>query len=716
MEENKQDLTEILDERKSEVDSENNEKAISENVNVDMSANSENTHSVEGSNDDLIAERTDYDSFNSEENEKDSKKIGHSDKYGAEDIQVLEGLEPVRKRPGMYIGSTDEHGLHHLVTEVVDNSIDEALAGYCTQIDVIINFDGSCSVIDNGRGIPTGIIPKEGKSAVEVVLTKLHAGGKFGGEGYKISGGLHGVGVSCVNALSKYMRADVYQNGQHYKIEFSRGKVITPLQVVGATSRRGTTITFLPDDEIFETTVFNFDTMKNRFREIAFLNKGLVISLEDKREGQERKETFEFKGGIVEFVDYLNKNRETLLSAPVYFNKFNRNAKGELDNEVEVCFQFNEGYSEVINAYANNINTEEGGTHLDGFKSGLTKVINDYALANKIIKDTEKLSGEDCREGITAVISVKLRNPQFEGQTKTKLGNSEMRNIVYKAMIEEFGDYLDRHPTEAKNLILKSITAQRAREAARNAREFTRRKSVLENTTLPGKLADCSEKNRKFCEIYIVEGDSAGGTAKSGRDRRFQAILPLRGKILNVEKARLNKILENNEIKSMITAFGCGIGDEFNEDKLRYDKIICMTDADVDGAHIRILLLTFFFRYMRPLIEHGHVYAAKPPLYKVTRNKEDFYFYSDEELNQWYQSNSRKGCAQQRYKGLGEMNAEQLWETTMDPEKRILIQLTMEDAIEAEKYFNDLMGEDSELRRKFIEENASLVNMEDIDA
>ena len=655
-------------------------------------------------------------SLNGEDIEKDSKEIGKSEKYDAGDIQVLEGLEPVRKRPGMYIGSTDEHGLHHLVTEVVDNSIDEALAGYCTQIDVVINFDGSCSVIDNGRGIPTGIIPKEGKSAVEVVLTKLHAGGKFGGEGYKISGGLHGVGVSCVNALSKYMRADVYQNNQHYKIEFSRGKVITPLEVVGATTRRGTTITFLPDDEIFETTVFNFDTMKNRFREIAFLNKGLVISLEDKREGQERKEVFEFKGGIVEFVDYLNKNRETLLSAPVYFNKFNRNAKGELDNEVEVCFQFNEGYSEVINAYANNINTEEGGTHLDGFKSGLTKVINDYALANKIIKENEKLSGEDCREGITAVISVKLRNPQFEGQTKTKLGNSEMRNIVYKAMIEEFGDYLDRHPNEAKNLILKSITAQRAREAARNAREFTRRKSVLENTTLPGKLADCSEKNRKFCEIYIVEGDSAGGTAKTGRDRRFQAILPLRGKILNVEKARLNKILENNEIKSMITAFGCGIGDEFNEDKLRYDKIICMTDADVDGAHIRILLLTFFFRYMRPLIEHGHVYAAKPPLYKVTRNKEDYYFYSDEELEEWYQSNSRKGCAQQRYKGLGEMNAEQLWETTMDPERRILIQLTMEDAIEAEKYFNDLMGEDSELRRKFIEENANLVNMEDIDA
>ena len=636
--------------------------------------------------------------------------------YDANSIQILEGLEAVRKRPGMYIGSTDEHGLHHLVTEVVDNSIDEALAGYCTQIDVIINFDGSCSVVDNGRGIPTGIIPKEGKSAVEVVLTKLHAGGKFGGEGYKISGGLHGVGVSCVNALSKYMRADVYQNGQHYKIEFSRGKVIKPLEIVGATERRGTTITFLPDDEIFETTVFNFDTMKNRFREIAFLNKGLVISLEDKREGQERKEVFEFKGGIVEFVDYLNKNRETILSAPVYFNKFNRNDKGELDNEVEVCFQFNDGYSEVINAYANNINTEEGGTHLDGFKSGLTKVINDYALANKIIKENEKLSGEDCREGITAVISVKLRNPQFEGQTKTKLGNSEMRNIVYKAMVEEFGDYLENHPNEARALIMKSITAQRARDAARNARELTRRKSVLESTTLPGKLADCSEKNRKYCEIYIVEGDSAGGTAKTGRDRRFQAILPLRGKILNVEKARLNKILENNEIKSMITAFGCGIGSEFNEDKLRYDKIICMTDADVDGAHIRILLLTFFFRYMRPLIEHGHVYAAKPPLYKVTKGKEDFYFYSDEELNAWKAAGNDRGYPQQRYKGLGEMSADQLWETTMDPEHRILIQLTMEDAIEAEKYFNDLMGEDSELRRKFIEENANLVDMEDIDA
>ncbi len=645
----------------------------------------------------------------------EEQELSKSSKYDASDIQVLEGLEPVRKRPGMYIGSTDEHGLHHLVTEVVDNSIDEALAGYCTEINVVINFDGSCSVMDNGRGIPTGIIPKEGKSAVEVVLTKLHAGGKFGGEGYKISGGLHGVGVSCVNALSKYMKADVYQNGKHYKIEFSRGKALSPLEVVGSTTKRGTTITFLPDEEIFETTNFNYDTMKNRFREIAFLNKGLVITLEDKREGQERKDSFEFKGGIIEFVDFLNKNRETLLPEPVYFNKFNHNDKNEVENEIEVCFQFNEGYSEIINAYANNINTEEGGTHLDGFKAGLTKVINDYAIKNKIIKDTEKLSGEDCREGITAVISVKLRNPQFEGQTKTKLGNSEMRTIVYKSVVDEFGDYLEQHPVEAKNLILKSITAQRARDAARNARELTRRKSVLENTTLPGKLADCSEKDRRFCEIYIVEGDSAGGTAKTGRDRRFQAILPLRGKILNVEKARLNRILENNEIKSMITAFGCGIGSEFNEEKLRYDKIICMTDADVDGAHIRILLLTFFFRYMRPLIEHGHVYAAKPPLYKVTRNKKDiFYFYSDQELEDWYQANGRKGCDQQRYKGLGEMDADQLWETTMDPEHRILIQLTMEDAIEAEKYFNDLMGEDSELRRQFIEENATLVTDLDI--
>lgn len=644
----------------------------------------------------------------------EAQELSKSTKYDASDIQVLEGLEPVRKRPGMYIGSTDEHGLHHLVTEVVDNSIDEALAGYCTRIEVTINEDGSCSVADNGRGIPTGMIEKEGKSAVEVVLTKLHAGGKFGGEGYKISGGLHGVGVSCVNALSSRLVAEVYQNGLYHIIEFSRGKTITPLKIVGKTEKRGTIITFWPDDEIFETTVFNYDTMKNRFREIAFLNKGLVISLEDKRPGKERKEVFEFKGGIIEFVDFLNKNRETLLANPVYFNKFNRNENGEIENEIEVCFQFNDGYNEIINAYANNINTEEGGTHLEGFKNGLTKVINDYAVKNKIIKENEKLSGEDCREGITAVISVKLRNPQFEGQTKTKLGNSEMRTIVYKAMVDNFGDYLEEHPVEAKNLIMKSVNAQRARDAARNARELTRRKSVLENTTLPGKLADCTEKNAEHCEIYLVEGDSAGGTAKQGRDRRFQAILPLRGKILNVEKARLHKILENNEIKNMVTAFGAGIGSEFDASKLRYHKIISMTDADVDGAHIRILLLTFFFRYMKPLIENGYVYSAKPPLYKVARGKDEKYFYSDAELNEELETNGRKGVTIQRYKGLGEMNAEQLWETTMNPEKRTLIQITMEDAIEADKLFNQLMGEDPELRRSFIEENATLVTDLDV--
>ncbi len=641
-------------------------------------------------------------------------EIGKSVKYDAGDIQVLEGLEPVRKRPGMYIGSTDEHGLHHLVTEVVDNSIDEALAGYCTHIEVVINEDGSCSVSDNGRGIPTGIIPKEGKSAVEVVLTKLHAGGKFGGEGYKISGGLHGVGVSCVNALSTKLQADVFQNGNHYFIEFARGRALEPLKIIGSTDKRGTTITFWPDAEIFETIEFNYDIMKNRFREIAFLNKGLVISLEDRREGKQRKDVFEFKGGIIEFVDYLNKGRETVLSCPVYINKFNRNLAGEIENEVEVCFQFNDGYSETINAYANNINTEEGGTHLDGFKQALTKVINDYALKNRIIKETEKLSGEDCREGITAIISVKLKNPQFEGQTKTKLGNSEMRTIVYKAMQEAFGDYLEEHPAESKNLILKSISAQRAREAARNARDLTRRKGVLESTTLPGKLADCSEKDPSLCEIYLVEGDSAGGTAKQGRDRRFQAIMPLRGKILNVEKARLNKILENAEIKNMITAFGAGVGDDFKEEKLRYHKIISMTDADVDGSHIRILLLTFLFRFMRPLIEKGYVYSAKPPLYKLTRGKEEKYFYSDEELSEELEANGRKGVTIQRYKGLGEMNAEQLWDTTMNPENRVLIQITMADAVEADKMFNQLMGEDPELRREFIEQNATLVKDLDV--
>ncbi len=644
----------------------------------------------------------------------ESKELAQSTKYDANEIQVLEGLDPVRKRPGMYIGSTDAHGLHHLVTEVVDNSIDEALAGYCTEINVIINADGSLTVVDNGRGIPTGIIEKEGRSAVEVVLTKLHAGGKFGGQGYKISGGLHGVGVSCVNALSTKLTADVYQNGKHHFIEFSRGKAVAPLKVIGSTDKRGTTITFWPDPEIFETVEFNYDTLKNRFREIAFLNKGLVITLEDRREDREKSDRFEFKGGIIEFVEYLNTNKQTLLSCPVYFNKFNHNEKGEVVNEIEVCFQYNDSYNEIINSYANNINTEEGGTHLEGFKNALTKVINDYAVKNKLIKENEKLSGEDCREGITAVISVKLREPQFEGQTKTKLGNSEMRNIVYKAMQESFGDYLEEHPSEARELIMKSVTAQRARDAARNARELTRRKSVLENTTLPGKLADCTEKDSSVCEIYIVEGDSAGGSAKQGRDRRFQAILPLRGKILNVEKARLNRILENAEIRAMITAFGAGTGNDFDESKLRYNKIICMSDADVDGSHIRILLLTFFFRFMRPLIENGHVYAAQPPLYKVARGKEEYYFYSDDELNKWFEENGRKGTTLQRYKGLGEMNPEQLWETTMNPEHRILLKITMDDAIEADKLFNQLMGEDPELRREFIEENATLVKDLDV--
>ncbi|MDY2695811.1 MAG: DNA topoisomerase (ATP-hydrolyzing) subunit B [Eubacteriales bacterium] len=640
--------------------------------------------------------------------ESEELDLSKSEKYDQSDIQVLEGLEPVRKRPGMYIGSTDERGLHHLVTEVVDNSIDEALAGYCTQIDVTLNNDGSCTVADNGRGIPPGIIEKEGRSAVEVVLTKLHAGGKFGGSGYKISGGLHGVGVSCVNALSIWLKVDVYQNGYHYYVQFTRGRADAPLKKLEKSDRRGTVVTFKPDSEIFETTEFNYEIIKNRFREIAFLNKGIVITLEDKREGKEHKDRFEFKGGIIEFVEYLNENKNPIFPHPIYFNKISDKS------EVEVAFQYNDGYQEIVHAYANNINTTEGGTHLVGFKNALTKVINDYGVRNKIIKDSEKLSGEDCREGLTAVISVKLMNPQFEGQTKTKLGNSEMRYEVEKAMQECFGNYLEENPKEARELIMKSITAQRAREAARNARELTRRKGVLESTTLPGKLADCSEKDAEHCEIYIVEGDSAGGSAKMGRDRRFQAILPLRGKILNVEKARINHILENNEIKSMITAFGCGIKEEYDDTKLRYNKIVIMTDADVDGSHIRILLLTFFFRFMRPLIENGHVYIAQPPLYKLEKGKKEYYFYNDDELNEFYKQNGNGTGEIQRYKGLGEMDPEQLWDTTLNPEHRILLQVAMEDAVEADRVFNELMGEDVDLRRKFIEENATLVTDLDV--
>ena len=623
-------------------------------------------------------------------------------------IQVLEGLDPVRKRPGMYIGSTDERGLHHLVTEVVDNSIDEALAGYCDKIIVSIEKDGSCKVVDNGRGIPTGIIPKEGKSAVEVVLTKLHAGGKFGGSGYKISGGLHGVGVSCVNALSEWLEATVYQNGKIYKQIFNRGIAQRPLQEVGTTDRTGTTIQFYPDPEIFETLDFNYDTMKIRLRELAYLNRGLTIQLIDRREEPARDETFHYEGGIVQFVESLNKNKETVFPEVIYFDESYENG------EVEIAMQYDDSYSETIFAFANNINTEEGGTHLEGFKNSLTKIINDYGKNNNILKGDEKLSGDDVREGLTAVISVKLTNPQFEGQTKTKLGNSEMRTVVAKAMAEGLGSYLEEHPKEAKDLIMKGVLAQKAREAARNARDLARRKSALESTTLPGKLADCSDKDPSLCEIYLVEGDSAGGSAKMGRDRRFQAILPLRGKILNVEKARLHKVLENEEIKTMITAFGAGIKEDFDESKLRYNRIICMTDADVDGSHIRILMLTFFFRFMRPLIENGHVYIAQPPLYKVTKGKTVKYCYSDDELNEYLDSVGRKGNEIQRYKGLGEMDPEQLWETTMDPKSRTLLRVNMDDAIAADEIFTVLMGEQPELRRQFIEDNATLVTELDI--
>ncbi len=629
-------------------------------------------------------------------------------KYDEGDIQVLEGLEPVRKRPGMYIGSTDTRGLHHLVTEIVDNSIDEALAGYCDKIQVIINKDGSCSVIDNGRGIPCGMHPTEHKSAVEVVLTKLHAGGKFGGNGYKISGGLHGVGLSCVNALSKWLEVEVKQNGKVHEQLYRRGVPQFDLKITGNTNETGTKVTFMPDDEIFETTVFDYNELKSRFREIAFLNKGLKISLEDRREEEVKKDEFHFEGGIVEFVDYLNKDKETILPKTVYVDVVNPT------NEVEIAFQFNNGYNEIINSYANNINTEEGGTHLEGFKNSLTKIINDYGRDKKILKESEKLSGDDVREGITAIVSVKLTDPQFEGQTKTKLGNSEMRKIVADAMQEKFGDFLEENPIVGKDLVLKCITAKRARDAARNARDLTRRKGILESTTLPGKLADCTTKDRSKSEIYLVEGDSAGGTAKQGRNRVFQAILPLRGKILNVEKASLHKVLENGVIKDMITAFGCGVSSEFNEEKLRYQRIIIMTDADVDGSHIRILLLTFFFRFMQPLIEKGHIFIAQPPLYKIQYNKDVYYCYSDEELNNKLDELGRPKITLQRYKGLGEMTSEQLWETTMNPEKRVLLKVTMEDALEAEETFSKLMGEDPEIRRQFIEQNANLVKDLDV--
>ncbi len=632
-----------------------------------------------------------------------------SKKYDADEIQVLEGLEPVRKRPSMYIGSTDIHGLHHLITELVDNSIDEAMAGFCDTIEVSFNKNGSCTVSDNGRGIPTGMHHTENKSAVEVVLTKLHAGGKFGGEGYKISGGLHGVGLSCVNALSEWLEVTIYQNGNVYNQLYKRGVPQGPLTVLGDTNKTGTTITFMPDEEIFETLYFDYEETKSRFKEIAFLNKGLTITIEDSREEKQQKETYQFIGGIVEFVEHLNKNKEKLFPEPIFIDVIDKST------EVEIAMQYNNGYNEIINSYANNINTHEGGTHLVGFKNALTKIINDYGKKNKILKENEKLSGDDVREGLTAIISVKLTNPQFEGQTKTKLGNSEMARIVSEAMQDKLNEYLEEKPGIGKELVLKCITAKRARDAARNARELTRRKGILESTTLPGKLADCTNKNPKECEIYIVEGDSAGGTAKQGRDRRFQAILPLRGKILNVEKATLHKVLENAVIKDMITALGCGISSEFDETKLRYHKVICMTDADVDGSHIRILLLTFFFRFMQPLLKNGNIYSAQPPLYKIEQGKKVYYAYSEEEMNERLDLLGRpKNVNIQRYKGLGEMTSNQLWETTMNPKNRILLKITLDDAMEADNIFTTLMGDNPELRREFIELNAGLVKDLDI--
>ncbi len=626
--------------------------------------------------------------------------------YGAEQIQVLEGLEAVRKRPGMYIGSTSERGLHHLVYEVVDNSIDEALAGYCTDINVIIHQDNSITVTDNGRGIPVDL-HETGKPAVEVVLTVLHAGGKFGGDGYKVSGGLHGVGVSVVNALSEYMEVEVKRDGKIHAISFKRGATVSPMKVIGETEATGTKVHFLPDTEIFSVTEYSYDTLKHRLRELSFLNKEITIHLRDERSG--KSESFHFDGGIRSFVQHLNKKKEVLNPEPIYFN-------GTKDDiVVEIALQYNDSYQENIYSFVNNINTEEGGTHLAGFKIALTRAANDYAKKNNIIKGNQSnLSGEDIREGITSVISLKIREPQFEGQTKTKLGNSEVRGIVDSIVSEGLNEYFEEHPDITKKILDKAVMASRAREAARKARELTRRKNALEVSSLPGKLADCSVKDPAHCEIFIVEGDSAGGSAKQGRDRRFQAILPIRGKILNVEKARLDRIYANAEIRTMITAFGSGISDEFDLSKLRYNKIVIMTDADVDGAHIRTLLLTFFYRYMKPLIEHGHVYIAQPPLYQIRKGKKSWYTYSDDELTAKLDEVGRDNSVIQRYKGLGEMNPEQLWDTTMNPEGRTMLQVSMEDAEAADELFTILMGDKVEPRRQFIEEHAKLVRNLDI--
>lgn len=633
--------------------------------------------------------------------------MARDESYDASQIQILEGLEAVRKRPGMYIGSTGSRGLHHLVYEIVDNSIDEALAGYCHNILVVIHKDNSVTVEDDGRGIPTGIHPKVGKSAVEVALTMLHAGGKFNNEAYKVSGGLHGVGVSVVNALSEKLEVMVRQNGKIYRQKYERGVPKTELEIIGDTDETGTTVTFKPDKEIFEDTVYDYDILSQRLRELAFLNRGINIKLKDERDNKE--EIFHYEGGIISFVKYLNRNKEVLHEEPIYME-----AKAE-DSEVEVCMQYNDTYTENIFSFANNIDTREGGTHLVGFKTALTKVINDYARKFNIIKENEKnLQGEDVREGLTAIVSVKLREPQFEGQTKTKLGNSEMRSIVDSIVTEKLSAFLEENPQVARVIVEKATQAARAREAARKARELTRRKSALESTSLPGKLADCSEKDASKCELYLVEGDSAGGSAKMGRNSKFQAILPLRGKILNVEKSRLDKILSNEEIRAMITALGTGIGDDFDIEKLRYHKIVIMTDADVDGSHIRTLLLTFFYRFMRPLIENGNVYIAQPPLYKITKGKKIYYAYSDRELEKTLNEIGRDNYTVQRYKGLGEMNAEQLWDTTMDPEKRTMLRVTLEDAIAADEIFTILMGDKVDPRREFIEKYAKTVRNLDI--
>ena len=632
--------------------------------------------------------------------------------YGADQIQILEGLEAVRKRPGMYIGSTSVRGLHHLVYEIVDNSVDEALAGYCTEIEVSINEDNSICVKDNGRGIPVGINKKAGLPAVEVVFTILHAGGKFGGGGYKVSGGLHGVGASVVNALSEWLEVTIHKDGKMYRQRYERGKVMYPLKVVGDTTKRGTEVVFLPDKEIFEETVFDFDTLRQRIREMAFLTKGIKIILIDKRLEEPKIRAFHYEGGIKEYVDYLNKSQTPIYDDVIYCEGIKNNIY------VEVAMQHNDSYTESTYSFVNNITTPEGGTHLTGFRNALTKCFNDYARTNKLLKDSEpNLAGEDIREGLAAIVSIKISEPQFEGQTKQKLGNSEARGAVESVMSEQLTYFLEQNPQIAKIICDKAILAQRARDAARKARDLTRRKTALESTSLPGKLADCSDKDPKNCEIYIVEGDSAGGSAKTARNRATQAILPLRGKILNVEKSRLDKILVNNEIKAMITAFGTGIGEDFDISKLRYDKIVIMTDADVDGAHIATLMLTFLYRFMPELIKQGHVYLAQPPLYKVERNKVVHYAYDDNELAQILAEIGRDSNNKiQRYKGLGEMDAEQLWDTTMDPEKRILLRVNMDNDSEAEMnvVFNTLMGDKVEPRRQFIEENAKYVRNLDI--